>query len=98
MEGMTEDDLKAIEEMWAETTPGIYEFESRGRAGIVTAPDEGVIAEFENEHDALAFASAQTDIPTLIAEVRRLRKAYAYARGLPNADEAVDRSLRIFDL
>ena len=67
-------DLDAIEARAAKTTPGPWVAESRDLDGehLVVFPD-GEDATVLCERDARFIAAARTDVPALVAEVRRLR-------------------------
>jgi hypothetical protein len=85
---MTEDDLRTIEARAEAATPGPWR-QGDIAAGdlpvaggcfsveIYGATDDpyAVLAECEHEADASFIAAARTDIPALVAEVRRLREA-----------------------
>jgi hypothetical protein len=72
---MSEDELRVIEERWEKATPGKWAVEQ-------TCCEENVFFTVENDafspfiltdEDREAIAHARTDIPALVAEVRRLR-------------------------
>lgn len=73
---MTEDDLKAIEARTEAATPGPWEQD----LGSVKSPHavRGVLPAYvcgiASDQDATFIAAARTDVPDLVAEVRRLRE------------------------
>jgi hypothetical protein len=86
---MTNDELKAIEARANAATPGlevVYEGDAHGaRCAILHDPDRCCVItvdkrrEFEDPKPEGEFiAHARTDIPDLIAEVRRLREALEF--------------------
>lgn len=71
--GLTDDDLRAIEERAEMADPGPWEYNHRG--GIVDARGYHLLS-FSQGHrkqNHPLIAHARTDIPALVAEVRRLR-------------------------
>jgi hypothetical protein len=81
---MTDDELKAIEARAHAATPGPWE----GFDGYVLVPSVGAV-EFvtdnpsfgDSSNDTEFIASARTDVPALVAEVRRLQDVVQVARG-----------------
>lgn len=85
---MTPEQLAEIEQRWAKATRGPWESLFPGR--IVSHPETCAVRQSETfidwicqvqtsnqprwEHDAIAIASAPTDIALLLAEVRRLNR------------------------
>jgi hypothetical protein len=85
MDPLTDDELKAIEARANAATPGPWKAEGddecilyvRAANGhTVVTTDSGV---YTTDEDAIFIAAARTDVPKLVAEVRRLREAFVDA-------------------
>jgi hypothetical protein len=81
---MTAPDLDAIEERANAATPGPWHVDDEDYAEAIYAADDvttviaggrwgGEARVFETTEDARFIAHARTDVPALVAEVRRLR-------------------------
>jgi hypothetical protein len=79
---MTEDELKAIEARvdaaapgpWEATLSQTTEIDISGPAIDYRYQDDGTRVSYVSEVDAEFIAAARTDVPALVAEVRRLRR------------------------
>lgn len=79
---ISEEDLLKIEQRLAKTTPGPWRheqcfIESQGEPvqllGVTMQRAESGLAELPGLHNGEFIAAARTDIPLLVAEIRRLR-------------------------
>lgn len=82
---MTNEELDAIKARANAATPG--EWRSHGRGVYFGDSGSLVDGEFSNSNDACFIASARRDVPALIAEIYRLRKAARIVRTLACRDD-----------
>jgi len=95
---MNEDDLNEIEARCNAATPGEWKAKFQHHKTIVRSLDPGGMLDVcivqpwmtHEEPNAIFIAHSRTDIPKLIAEVRRLREELAKASGLQSRPRKVD--------